>query len=148
MTQLAHIAAQRARGVLQIGDWVTVDHCPEGRITVFMTGWSGDYFTSVARDDLIPGCIVEVNGKPMRFILPEEEQEWTNPPAKAPPKRHEADRWDCGNSHLIYQATLRLIDRNRIRELHTMEFIAEAVRQAGPSFAGAIAIDFDADVPF
>lgn len=148
MNRLAHIAAQRAREVLNIGDWVTVDHCPEGRITVYMTGWSGDYFTSVARDDLIPGCIVEVNGHPMRFILPEEEREWANPTIPSPARRREADRWNCGNSHLIYQATLRLIDRNRIRELDTMEFIADAVRQAGPSFAGAVAIDLDADVPF
>lgn len=148
MNRLAYIAAARAREVLKTGDRVTVDHCPNGRITVTMTGWSGDYFTSATHDDLIPGCIVKVNGHPMRFILPEEEQEWANPTMPPPARRREADRWDCGNSHLIYQATLRLIDRNRIRELDTMEFIADAVRQAGPSFAGAVAIDLDADVPF
>ncbi|WP_061780776.1 hypothetical protein [Sphingomonas sanguinis] len=148
MSQLAYIAAQRAREVLQVGDRITVDHCPKGRISVTMTGWSGDYFTSATHDDLIPGCIVKVNGTPMRFILPEEEAEWVNPTPSTAPQRAEADRWNCGNSHLIYQTTLRLIDRNRIRELDTMEFIADAVRRAGPSFAAAIAIDIDEDVPF
>ncbi|GAM00739.1 hypothetical protein [Sphingomonas parapaucimobilis] len=148
MNSLAYIAAQRAREVLQVGDRIQVDHCPKGRITVTMTGWSGDYFTSATHDDLIPGCIVKVNGHPMRFIRPEEEEEWENPDSQATARRSEVDRWDCGNSHLIYRTALRLIDRNRIRELDTMEFIVDAVRRAGPSFAAAVAIDLDEDVPF
>ncbi len=148
MNRLAHIAAQRAREVLKTGDRVQVDHCPKGRITVTMTGWSGDYFTSATHDDLVPGCIVKVNGHPIRFIRPDEEQEWSDPPPAPSARRCEADRWDCGNSHFIHQATLRLIDRNRIRDLDAMRFVADAVRQAGPAFAGAYAIDLDDDVPF
>ncbi len=32
--------------------------------------------------------------------------------------------------------------------MNRLAYIADAVRQACPSFAGAVAIDLDADVPF
>ena len=67
--QIAHSkrATARARAVLKPGDRLSVTLCADGRGTVTMRGWDGDWITSATRNDIHAMHIIKVNGCWMTF---------------------------------------------------------------------------------